>query len=112
MAPKALQRRVTARSSSSPRAVWIQIEGSPSPIRLNASELSNVDSLLNKVKEKVAPWLDRVPVDSLQLFPNRTATQAFEPDAIVSDLKGGSNAKEALCVKVVTLEQAVGMAHC
>ena len=90
--------------------MWIQIEGSPGAIKLDTSELSNVDSLLKKVKEEVAPWLDKVPVDSLQLFLDRTATQAFEPDLLVSALPGGSNVKEALYVKVVTLEQAVGMA--
>ena len=36
--------------------------------------------------------------------------QAFAPDMLVSDLPGGSDAEEALCVKVVTLE--VGMARC
>ena len=91
--------------------MWIQIEGSPGAIKLDTSELSNVDSLLKKVKEEVAPRLDTVPVDSLQLFLNRIATQAFEPDLLVSALPSGSSAKEALYVKVVTLEQAVGMAR-
>ena len=89
--------------------MWIQIEGSPRALKLDTSELRNVDSLLKKVKEKVAPWLDKVPVNSLQLFLDRTATQAFEPDLLVSDLKGGSSVKEALYVKAVNLEQAVGM---
>ena len=89
--------------------MWIQIEGSPRPIELDTSELSHVDSLLKKVKEEVAPRLDKVPVDSLQLFLNRATTQAFEPDVLVSNLTGGSNPKEALYVKPVTLEQAVGM---
>ena len=57
----------------------------------------------------MAPWLNEVPVDSLLPFPNRTGTQAFEPNLLVSHLKGGSNAKEALYVKPVTLEQAVGI---
>ena len=102
MAPKALQRRVTGRS----RSLWIQIEGSPRPIELEMSSLKNVDSLL-KVKE-VSPQLDKVPVNFLQLFPNKTATQALEPDLRVSGLTGGSDAKEALRVKPVILEQAVG----
>ena len=112
MAPEALQRRVSVRSSSSPRAVWIQTEGSPRPIELETSGLKNVNSLLKKVKGEVAPRLDKVPVDSLQLFPNRNATQPFEPDVLVSNLTGGSTPKEALYVKPVTLEQAVGIAHC
>ena len=112
-APKALQRGVTSRSSSSPRAVvWIQVEGSPRAIKLATSGLSDIDSLLKKVKEEVAPQLDKVPVNFLQLFPNRAATQAFEPDVLVSNLTGGSSPKDALYVKPVTLEQAVGMAHC
>ena len=112
MTPKALAVAATGPSSSSQRAaLWIQIEASPRPITLDTSELSNVDSLLKKVKEKVAPWLDKAPVNSLQLFLDRTATQAFEPDLLVSALPGGSNVKAALYIKVVTLEQAVGMAR-
>ena len=112
MATKALPRRATGPSSSSQRAaLWIQIEGSPGPIELDTFGLSDVDSLLKKVKEEVAPQLDKVPVNFMQLFLNRTATQAFEPDLLVSDLKGGSSVKEALYVKAVTLEQAVGMAR-
>ena len=88
--------------------LWIQIGGSPSPIRLDTSKLSDVYSLLEKVKEKVSPQLDKVPVNFLQLFPNRTALEAFEPDLLVSALPGGSNVKEALYVKPVTLQQAVG----
>ena len=107
MAPKALERRATVRSSS-PRAVWIQIEGSPRPIKLNTSKLSDVDSLLKKLKEEVAPRLDKVPIDFLQPVASTTAAQAIEPDALVSDLNSGSTVKDALCVKVFTLEQAVG----
>ena len=111
MAPKALQQRVTGRSSSSPKEfLWIQIEGSPSPIRLDTSKLSDVYSLLKQVKEEVAPQLDKVPVNFMQLFLNRAAPEAFEPDLLASALPGGSNVKEALYVKIVTLEQAVGMA--
>ena len=99
----------TATASDWPQEfLWIQIQGSPRPIELDTSGLSDVDSLLKKVKEEVAPQLDEVPVDSLQLFLNRTATQAFEPDLLVSALPGGSNVKEALYVKPVTLQQAVG----
>ena len=112
MAPKELPRPATGPSSSSQRAaLWIQIERSPGAIKLDTSELRDVDSLLKKVKEEVAPRLNEVPVNFMQLFLNRTATQAFEPDLLVSDLKGGSSVKEALYVKVVTLEQAVGMAR-
>ena len=113
MAPKARQQRGTGRSSSLPKEfLWIQIGGSPSPIRLDTSKLSDVYSLLEKVKEKVSPQLDKVPVNFLQLFLNRAATQAFEPDLLVSALPCGRNVKEALYVKPVTLEQAVGMADC
>ena len=112
MAPKALQQRVTGRSSSSPKEfLWIQIEGSPRPIKLDTSGLRNVDSLLKQVKEEVAPQLDKVPVNFMQLFLNRAAPEAFEPDLLASALPGGSNVKEALYVKIVTLEQAVGMAR-
>ena len=109
---KALQWGVTGRSSSSPRGVWIQVEGSPGAIKLATSGLRIVDSLLKKVKEKVAPRLDKVPVNFLQLFPSRTAMQAFEPDLLVGDLQGGSTPTGALIVKFVTLEQAIGIAHC
>ena len=113
MAPKARQQRGTGRSSSLPKEfLWIQIGGSPSPIRLDTSKLSDVYSLLKKVKEEVSPQLDKVPVNFLQLFLNRNATQPFEPDVLVSNLTGGSTPKEALYVKPVTLEQAVGIAHC
>ena len=107
MAPKALQRRAALRSSS-PRAVWIQIEGSPRPIKLNTSKLSHVDSLLKKLKEEVAPRLDKVPINFLQLFASKTAAQAIEPDVLVSNLNSGSTVKKALYVKVFTMEQAVG----
>ena len=111
MAPKARHHRGTGRSSSSlTESLWIQIEGSPRPIELETSGLKNVNSLLEKVKEKVAPRLNEIPVDSLQLFLNRAAPEAFEPDLLASALPGGSNVKEALYVKIVTLEQAVGMA--
>ena len=80
MAPKARQQRVTGRSSSSPKEfLWIQIQGSPRAIKLGTSGLSDVDSFLEKVKEKVVPQLDKVPVNFLQLFLNRTAPEAFEP---------------------------------
>ena len=61
---------------------------------------------MKKVKEEVAPRLDKVPIDFLQLFASTTAAQAIEPDVLVSNLN--SNTQEALYVKFFTLEQAVG----
>ena len=47
MAPKALQRRLTGRSSSQRAVLWIRIEERPRPLKLETSGLGDVDSLIS-----------------------------------------------------------------
>lgn len=66
---------------------------------ISMSEEEYVDTLLDRVKEKAGPGLEQVPVQNLLLFSSETAEEAYEPDLLLSDLRGGTSVKTALYVR-------------
>ena len=108
-----------AERSRSPRRekyLWVKVKGGVRPIKINITELHDVDALLEAVKNKVKPDLNAISLQNLQLFESENAkdggSEALQPDLRVAEITGGEEIQKPLYVffpdaDVATASQAL-----
>mmetsp|Transcript_30210 Transcript_30210/g.71131 ORF Transcript_30210/g.71131 Transcript_30210/m.71131 type:complete len:419 (+) Transcript_30210:28-1284(+) len=94
-----------AERSRSPRRekyLWVKVKGGVRPIKINITELHDVDALLEAVKNKVKPDLNAISLQNLQLFESEKAkdggSEALQPDLRVAEITGGEEIQKPLYV--------------
>ena len=108
-----------AERSRSPRRekyLWVKVKGGVRAIKINFTELHDVDDLLKRVKKEVHPVLDAQGVNTLQLFQSEEAkndgSEALRSDLRVAEIAGGEEMEIPLYVSfpdadVATASQAL-----
>ena len=88
--------------------MWIKVRGSRRPIKIETSGLSDVDSLLQRVKEKVPQKLSRVDPDDMLLYRSQSDAEAgqgaLRPGLQVINLEGGGTDDDPLYVDLEAKE--------
>ena len=108
-----------AERSRSPRRekyLWVKVKGGVRAIKINFTELHDVDDLLETVKRKVEPDLNAISLQNLRLFHSEGAkndgSEALLSDLRVAEIAGGEEMKKPLYVsfpdaEVATASQAL-----
>ena len=95
--------------------LWVKVKGGGRPIKINFTELHDVDDLLETVKRKVEPDLNAISLQNLRLFHSEEAkndgSEALLSDLRVAEIAGGEEMSKPLYVfypdaQVATASQA------
>ena len=95
--------------------LWVKVKGGGRPIKINFTELNDVDDLLETVKRKVEPDLNAISLQNLRLFHSEEAkndgSEALLSDLRVAEIAGGEEMSKPLYVfypdaEVATASQA------
>ena len=87
---------------SSGRFLWVAVKGGRRPMKIEVSDLHDVNDFVKRIKEEAAPRLDGVGLDNIQLFASQ----------VVQDEEGGEPFRPWLPLEDISVGNTPMMLRC